>query len=59
LGEVFGADTDTLNYAQLPVGYPAVLPTVSTVPEPSTVAILLTGLAGLFCWRRRQGGHAE
>jgi microcystin-dependent protein len=58
LGEVFGADTDTLNYAQLPVGYPAVLPTVSTVPEPSTVAILLSGLAGLFCWRRRRGGHA-
>ena len=55
LGEVFGADTDTLNYAELPQGYPAALPTASAVPEPPA-AVLLTGLAGLFCWRRRRCG---
>jgi microcystin-dependent protein len=58
LGEVFGSDTDTLNYAQLPQGYPAVLPTGSAVPEPSTVEILLTGLAGMFCWRRQRREQA-
>jgi len=54
LGEVFGADSETLSYAQLPQGYPAALPTVSRVPEPPTVAVLLTGLIGLVCGRRRR-----
>jgi microcystin-dependent protein len=45
LGEMFGTDTDTLNFAQLPVGYPSALP---QVPEPPTVAILLTALCGLL-----------
>ena len=50
LGEKFGQDTDTLLYAQLPVGYPAALP---TVPEPPALAILLTGLLGLMVVQRR------
>ena len=49
LGERFGHDTDTLNFAQLPVGYPAALP---AVPEPPALAILLTALLGLVCARR-------
>jgi microcystin-dependent protein len=50
LGEMFGHDTDTLNIAQLPVGYPAALP---PVPEPPALAILLTGLIGLIVAHRR------
>ena len=50
LGEMFGTDTDTLNFAQLPVGYPSALP---PVPEPPTVAILLTALLGLIAMHRR------
>ncbi len=55
LGETFGADSETLNYGQLPQGYPAALPAPSNVPEPSTIALMLTGLIGLFVWRRRWG----
>jgi microcystin-dependent protein len=47
LGEVFGTDSDTLNFAQLPVGYPAAVP--SAVPEPSGGGIMVVGLAGLAC----------
>jgi hypothetical protein len=47
---MFGHDTDTLNIAQLPVGYPAALP---PVPEPPALAILLTGLIGLIVAHRR------
>ncbi len=54
LGEVFGADTDTLNYAELPQGYPAALPTASAVPEPPAVAVLLMGLIVLGWHRRRR-----
>src|SRR5262249_23117307 len=50
LGDMFGTETDTLNIAQLPVGYPAALP---QVPEPSTLAIILTGLLGFIIVRRR------
>ena len=57
LGEMLGADSETLNYGQLPVGYPAALPAPSNVPEPSTVALMLTGLMGLF-FGRRQGRSA-
>jgi microcystin-dependent protein len=53
LGETFGTDNETLNFAQLPPGYPTALPTVSSVPEPSTLAVLLSGLAGLLYRRRR------
>jgi hypothetical protein len=56
LGEAFGADTETLDFAQLPVGYPAALTTVSNVPEPPAIAVLLTGLLGLAVWRRRRFG---
>ncbi len=47
-GEVFGTDTDTLNFAQLPVGYPTV-PAANNVPEPSAWTILMTGVAALVC----------
>ena len=53
LGETFGADNETLDFAQLPPGYPTALPTVSSVPEPSALAVLLSGLAGLLYRRRR------
>lgn len=53
LGEMFGADNETLNFAQLPPGYPAALPVAAKVPEPPGIAILLMGLAGLV-WKRRQ-----
>jgi microcystin-dependent protein len=49
LGEVFGTDSDTLLFSQLPVGYPAALPLAVTVPEPSGAGILVVGLAGLAC----------
>ena len=54
LGETFGTDSVTLDYGQLPVGYPAALPAPSSVPEPPTIALMLTGLIGLFFWRRRR-----
>jgi hypothetical protein len=54
LGELFGADNETLDFAQLPQDYPAALPTVSSVPELPAVAVLLTGLVGLVCRRRRR-----
>ena len=50
LGETFGTETDTLNITQLPVGYPTALP---PVPEPPTLAILLTALLGLIVAHRR------
>jgi microcystin-dependent protein len=53
LGETFGADNETVDFAQLPSGYPAALPTVSSVPELSALAVLLSGLAALVCRRRR------
>jgi microcystin-dependent protein len=53
LGEMFGADSDTLNFAELPVGYPAAVPTVAAVPEPGSLSVMLTGLLGLIAWRRR------
>jgi microcystin-dependent protein len=59
LGEAFGADTDTLDYAQLPQGYPAALPMASAVPEPPAVALLLTGLIVLGCHRRRRCRQAR
>ena len=52
LGELFGADSETLDFAELPRGYPTVL-SASGVPEPPAVAILLTGLTGLLGWRCR------
>jgi microcystin-dependent protein len=53
LGEMFGADSEALNFAQLPVGYPAALTVTATVPEPSAIAVMLVGLVGLVCVRRR------
>jgi microcystin-dependent protein len=52
LGEMFGADSETLNFAQLPPGYPATLPVTANVPEPTAITILLMGLTGL-AYRRR------
>ena len=53
LGEMFGSDLASLNFAQLPPGYPATLPIAKKVPEPSSVAIVLVGLLGLVYARRR------
>ncbi|HUB10524.1 MAG TPA: tail fiber protein [Acetobacteraceae bacterium] len=52
LGELFGADSETLNFAELPLGYPAAVRPTSGVPEPPAIAILLVALAGLGCARR-------
>ena len=46
---MFGVDSETLNFAQLPVGYPAALPFMVSVPEPSAAGILVVSLAGLAC----------
>jgi microcystin-dependent protein len=51
LGEMFGTDSDTLNFAQLPTGYPTV-PPANNVPEPPISAIFLMGLATLVCLAR-------
>ncbi len=51
LGEMFGSDSDTLDYAELPQGYPTV-PATNNVPEPPTLASILMGLAALLCVRR-------
>jgi microcystin-dependent protein len=61
LGEAFGSDSAYLNFAQLPVGYPAALPVTATVPEPPAIAILLVGLVGLACRKaaRRSGELKE
>lgn len=53
LGEMFGTDTDTLNFAQLPVGYPSALPLTAPVPEPPALLVLLTALLGLIIGHRR------
>lgn len=53
LGEPFGSDVATLNFGQLPVGYPAPLPVTKKAPEPSSIVIMLTGLLGLGFRRRR------
>jgi microcystin-dependent protein len=52
LGEMFGADNETLNFAQLPAGYPAALPVTANVPEPPALALLLVGVIGLLYGRR-------
>jgi len=54
LGEMFGADSETLDFAALPVGYPAVVPDATHVPEPPAAAVLLVALAGL-AWARGAG----
>lgn len=54
LGEMFGSDFATLNFAQLPAGYPASVTVAKKVPEPSSVAIMLIGLLGLGYGRRRR-----
>jgi microcystin-dependent protein len=54
LREMFGAESETLNFAQLPQGYPAVLPVKHSVPEPPAIAVLLAGLLGLAHRRRRR-----
>jgi microcystin-dependent protein len=51
LGEMFGSDSDTLNFAQLPEGYPTV-PALNNVPEPPARTILMSGLAALLCLAR-------
>ena len=59
LGEMFGSDYATLEFAELPVGYPAALTVARKVPEPSSVAIVLIGLLGLGYGRRwRRTVHA-
>ena len=58
LGEWLGSDSDTLNLAQLPVGYPTVLP-ANNVPEPPALAIILMGIAALVRLRRDGAGHRE
>lgn len=58
LGEVFGADSETLNFAELPVGYPASLASVRGVPEPSALAMLLVGLIGIG-WVRTHASKAR
>jgi microcystin-dependent protein len=55
IGETFGSDFDTLDYAQLPTGYPASLPGANKVAEPASVAIMLVGLLGIGYGRRRSG----
>lgn len=47
LGEMLGAGSETLDFAQLPQGYPASLPRTTNVPEPSAITVLLVGLVGL------------
>jgi microcystin-dependent protein len=54
LGQTFGAASETLDFAQLPQGYPAKLPVVTSAPEPPAVAVLLVGLIILACRRRRR-----
>jgi len=56
VGEMFGSDSETLDFAELPVGYPAALPRTNKVPEPPSAAVLLVALAGLACarWRPRR-----
>jgi len=53
LGERFGTDSDTLNFEQLPAGYPTV-PAANHVPEPPAWTILLVALAALVCLPRRR-----
>ncbi|HUN38947.1 MAG TPA: tail fiber protein [Acetobacteraceae bacterium] len=53
LGEMFGSDSETLDLAELPVGYPATLPATTNAPEPPATAVLLIALAGLACARRQ------
>ena len=55
LGEMFGNDYETLNFAQLPVGYPAAV-IGNKVPEPSSIVIMLVGLIGLGYGRWRGAG---
>jgi microcystin-dependent protein len=50
LGDTFGTENETLLFQQLPVGYPTALP---PLPEPPTLAILLTALAALIVMHRR------
>jgi hypothetical protein len=35
------------------IGNTVIIPTIQTVPEPCTVLLLGSGLAGLFAWRKR------
>lgn len=52
LGETFGSDNDTLTFAQLPVGYPAAVTVLSSVPEPSGAAVFGVALGALLLARR-------
>ncbi len=51
LGEMFGVDSETLNFAQLPVGYPPAVQLQANVPERPAFAVMLAGLLGLGCAR--------
>jgi microcystin-dependent protein len=53
LGEMFGADSDTLDFAQLPPDYPTV-PAATNVSEPPAWAIFPMGLVALVCLPRRR-----
>jgi microcystin-dependent protein len=48
LGAPEGSATDTLTYAQLPLGYPATLPAISAVPEPRSATIIALAAAILM-----------
>jgi len=59
LGEEFGADSETLDFAELPVGYPTALAGTGQVPEPPAAAVLLVALAGLVAARRACGASGR
>ncbi|HTW69754.1 MAG TPA: tail fiber protein [Acetobacteraceae bacterium] len=57
LGEMFGTDSETLDLAELPVGYPATLPDTTNAPEPPAASIFVVALAGLACKRRMRAAR--
>jgi hypothetical protein len=54
LGEAFGGDNVTLDFAELPIGYPPAVTVQNTAPEPSAAAILCSALFGMALLRRRR-----